>query len=200
MNFLAHLYLSGTSEELLIGNFIGDSVKGRDYNNYPKKVKEGILLHRKIDSFTDQHPQVAISKDRIRKDYHKYSPVIIDVYYDHFLALHWEKYHAKPLKEYVAEIYKLLDSNQHTFPQRTQYMVGFMITYNWLGNYQTIGGIKQALIGLGRRAKFASNMENAYKNLLHDYDELDHDFEVFFPELVSYVESLGYSITAANMG
>ena len=92
MNFLSHLYLAGNSEGLIIGNFIADSVKGSAYNNFSKEIQQGLILHRKIDSFTDSHPVVEQSKQRLRAKYKKYSSVIVDIYYDHYLAINWKKY------------------------------------------------------------------------------------------------------------
>jgi len=194
MNFLAHLYLSGTSKELIIGNFIGDSVKGRDLKHYAKKVQEGIVLHRKIDFFTDHHSIVERSKRRIRKDFRKYAPVIIDVFYDHFLASNWEEYSKEALNNYVKNTYRLLQQNSESFPERAQFMLPFMISQNWIENYKTIGGIKKALTGLAGRARFKSNMELAHISLEREYKGLGEDFQLFFPELIDYVESLGYPI------
>ena len=198
MNFLAHLYLSGTSEGLIIGNFIGDSVKGRDLNRYAKKVQEGIILHRKIDFFTDHHPIAERSKKRIRKEFRKYAPVIIDVFYDHFLATNWDIYSKEALNNYVKNTYQLLEQNSASFPERAQYMLPFMITQNWIENYKTIEGIKKALTGLASRTRFKSNMELAHNSLEKEYKELDKDFKLFFPELIDYVESLGYPIRKAH--
>src|SRR5882757_7102043 len=111
MNFLAHLYLSGNNEEILMGNFIGDHVKGNQLNSYPAKMRQGILLHRYIDTFTDSHFIMMQSKDRIRAYYRKYTPVITDVYYDHFLAANWKNYSDESLEEFAARIYRLLKKN-----------------------------------------------------------------------------------------
>ena len=89
MNFLSHLYLAGDSEELIIGNFIADAVKGSAFNQFSPGIQKGIVLHRKIDTFTDSHPVVELSKQRLRERYKKYASVIIDIYYDHYLAKNW---------------------------------------------------------------------------------------------------------------
>ena len=200
MNFLAHLYLSGACEELIIGNFIGDSVKGRNFQCYPKKVREGIILHRNIDCFTDKHRIVERSKKRIRKDFSKYTPVIIDVFYDHFLAKNWGRYATQPLHGFVKSTYQLLQKNSTSFPERTQYMLPYMISQNWLENYQYMDGIRKALTGLAGRARFKSNMEVAHKALEEHYELMEKDFTQFFPELITYVESLGYPVTKVHLG
>ncbi|MBP6827851.1 MAG: hypothetical protein KA165_14915 [Saprospiraceae bacterium] len=92
MNHLAHCFLSFNDEDLLLGNFIGDFVKGNDWKKYPEKVQQGILLHRTIDSYTDNHPMTDRSVTRVRPYAGRYSPPFTDILYDHLLAIHWEKY------------------------------------------------------------------------------------------------------------
>ena len=92
MNYLAHLFLAGTHPEMILGNFIADHVKGSDVLNYSENTRKGISMHRAIDTFTDQHPVVKQSISRLRTDFRKYSGVIVDMYYDHYLSAHWDEY------------------------------------------------------------------------------------------------------------
>ena len=108
MNFLAHIYLSGDTNEILIGNFIGDYVKGNDYLKYPTNIGKGILLHRKIDAFTDKHSVTKSCKTFINPKYRKFSGIVIDIFYDHFLATNWEQYSSVPLKEFAIRKYNIL--------------------------------------------------------------------------------------------
>jgi acyl carrier protein phosphodiesterase len=92
MNFLAHLHLSGNNPNIMLGNFMGDFVKGKSYRQqYEPEIIKGIELHRSIDEFTDSHPVVTESKNRLRPTYRHYSGVIVDVFYDHFLAANWNQ-------------------------------------------------------------------------------------------------------------
>jgi len=101
MNYLAHAYLSGGSDEVLIGNFIGDSVKGKQYLNYRAQVQEGILIHRQIDFFTDNHALVKQCAGHFRQAYGRYSGIVTDVIFDHFLAKYWETWSVIPFPEFV---------------------------------------------------------------------------------------------------
>ena len=92
MNFLAHVFLSGSDEHLILGNLIADAVKGRQFDNYNINVQKGILLHRYIDKFTDTHPIVKQSKQRLENDYKRYSGIIVDIFYDHFLSANFKTY------------------------------------------------------------------------------------------------------------
>jgi len=188
MNFLAHAYLSGDSEELLIGNFIADAVKGSAINNYSGKIKEGILLHRSIDAFTDSHPVVRTSIERLRPDYHKYSGVLVDIFYDHFLAKNWNRHSNIELKVFAARVYSIMQNNYAQLPQRSQQLLPYMIRFDWLTNYAHLEGIQRVLNGMSRRTTFVSNMEKAVKNLVNNYAEFEAEFNAFFPELLQHSE------------
>lgn len=187
MNYLAHLFLSGDSEELMVGNFIADSVKGGDLSRYSKGVQEGIIMHRRIDSYTDRHPVTAKSKLRLRPVYHKYAGVIVDIYYDHFLAANWDDYAAIPLEKYARSTYRILLKHIRIFPKRSVRFYGYMTAYNVLVNYGKTEGIKKVMQGMARRARFDSGMEHATNELLKDYALYGQEFKEFFPELVKEV-------------
>jgi len=188
MNYLAHLYLSGTSEDLLIGNFIADSVKGKQYEQHPEEVQKGILLHRKIDTFTDQHPVVEKSKARLRSKYHKYAGVIVDIYYDHFLAVHWDEHSSLSLADYAQTIYTLLGNKIDMLPEKSAMFYGYMKRYDILNAYAKIEGVNQVLYGMSRRATFVSNMELATDELQEHYQLFEEEFRKFFAELKWFVE------------
>src|SRR5688572_22768153 len=130
MNFLAHLYLSGNDEQLMVGHFIADSVKGSTYNNYPDGIKRGILLHRAIDNYSDHHPVFGKSVERLRPGYRKYAGVIVDIFYDHFLAKNWKDYSEKPLDVYAAEVHTLMLKNVVHFPQKSLLFLKYAIRTN----------------------------------------------------------------------
>ncbi|MFT7071738.1 ACP phosphodiesterase [Patiriisocius sp. Uisw_017] len=190
MNYLAHIYLSGTSDGVIIGNFIADGIKGKKYKKYPQEIQKGILLHRRIDTFTDSHPIVRQSTKRLHKKYSHYSGVIVDILYDHFLAKNWQQYSEQPLAEYVADFYNLLVSNFEILPTRIQRMMPYMISNNWLLNYATISGISNVLEGMNVRTKNISKMNFAVIELEQFYTEFDAEFTEFFKELIDYSKQL----------
>jgi acyl carrier protein phosphodiesterase len=188
MNFLAHAFLARKSERLLVGNFIGDFVKGNQYEQYHPVIIAGILLHRKIDEFTDNHPIFKRSRKRIRDKYRHYSGVIIDLFYDHFLAKNWNAYANEPLEDFADQVYRIMRNHFDTIPARAKNMLPYMIKYNWLVNYATIEGIDQSLKGISKRTNHVSGMENASHDLLLNYREFDRDFSEFFPEIIAFTE------------
>jgi acyl carrier protein phosphodiesterase len=189
MNFLAHIYLSGDDEELMIGNFIADFVKGRKKDDYPDRIRKGIELHRMIDDFTDHHEITERSKVRLRKKYGKYSGVIVDLYYDHFLAANFSEYHETSLKDFSQQTYRTLQNHFDILPEGVHYFLPFMIERNWLLNYATIEGIGRALTGLSMRVSFENKMSEASGDLELNYEAFLSDFKQFFPELINFVKT-----------
>lgn len=186
MNFLAHIYLSGEDEGVIIGNFIADGIKGKKYDAFPPSIKKGILLHRAIDSYTDKHPIVKQSTARLHKNYGHYSGVIVDILYDHFLAKNWSNYSKIPLSEYVEKFYELLRKNFEILPSRIQRMMPIMIDQNWLLSYASTEGIAKILSQMNLRTKGKSKMNLAILELETYYEEFEAEFKAFFSELITF--------------
>ncbi len=153
MNYLAHIYLSGDDDELKIGNFIADSVKGREFISYPGRIQKGIILHRAIDTYTDSHLTFRKSVSRLFPVYSHYSRVIVDILYDHFLAINWNNYSEVPLEKYVSGFYLLLDENFDVLPKEVQQFLPYMKNDNWLLNYASLEGIEKILYQMNQRTK-----------------------------------------------
>ena len=188
MNLLAHIHLSGNSEEIMIGNFIGDFIKGKNFEPYSNGFKTGILLHRHIDFFTDTHEVVSASKSILYPRYHKYAGVMVDIFYDHFLARNWEKYHPEPLEKFAADFYASISRWEKILPLQVRQFLPYMVKNNWLVNYRKLEGIQRSLSGMSRRAKFISGMENGVEDMKLHYDEFNAHFNSFYPELLASVQ------------
>ncbi|MFL0092698.1 ACP phosphodiesterase [Tenacibaculum maritimum] len=186
MNFLAHLYLSANNTNIMVGNFIADHLKGNKFTHYSQEIQQGIKLHRAIDTFTDKHPTVRKSKRRLHPRYRHYDGVIIDIFYDHYLAKNWHLYSAIPLNLYTQSIYHLLQTNTSILPERTQELLPYMISYDWLYNYQFLDGIAKVLNGMNKRTKGRSQMNLAINDLKDLYAEFESDFTLFFKELQEF--------------
>ncbi len=185
MNYLAHLLLSGEDRQVVIGNFMGDYIKGSLDNSYSPNITKGIRLHRLIDSYTDSHEVTLRSKQRLHKKYGHFKGIIIDIFYDHFLAKLWNNYHQESLKDFASRNYALLDKSKDILPDGAQYMLPFMIKHNWLVNYSSIEGIQKTLNGMSQRTKHPSEMEHAVEDLQLHYGDFEKDFVSFFPEIQS---------------
>jgi acyl carrier protein phosphodiesterase len=188
LNYLAHLFLAGSHPEMILGNFIADHVKGKEILNYPETVRKGIVMHRAIDTYTDQHPVVKQSIARLRNDFHKYAGVIVDMYYDHFLSAQWDEYSHTDIHEFTKTRYDTLNSFHAILPARSARLLFYMERQNWLLSYANLDGMQQAFNGMSRRTTFISNMEFAVANLKSGYTEFGDEFRLFFPDLQSYVQ------------
>ncbi|MBU0942323.1 MAG: DUF479 domain-containing protein [Bacteroidetes bacterium] len=187
MNFLAHIYLSGSSDLLKIGNFMADGIRGNQFANYPEEVQKGIMLHRAIDTFTDAHPIFRESTKKLHSRYHHYAGVIVDVFYDHFLAKNWSSYSEENLVEYIERFYQSLRDNPTILSPRTSGFMDVMFRENWLLSYKTINGIKHILTQMDRRTKNQSKMQFATEELIEFYADFEKEFTLFFEELRAYV-------------
>lgn len=194
MNYLAHFYLAGDDEGLIVGNLLADYVKGNKYTHLPENIQRGIILHRNIDDFTDNHNQVEKTKSRLRAKYRKYAPVISDVFYDFILGSNWHEYSDSDLQNFSAEVYKTLESHLEIMPMQAQMTVAYMAKNDWLYNYSNYFGIEMALKGLSRRARFETNMHEAVADLKAHRPEIEKEFRPFFEDIQSYVKELTLKI------
>ncbi len=188
MNFLAHIYLSGDSMEILIGNFIGDYVKGKNLTGYPDEVKQGIMLHRKIDSFTDSHSITRSSKKIIAEKYGLYAGIVVDIYYDHFLSANWDLYSEMPLREYIHDRYRLLDSGFSIFPAGVKSWFPYFIKSNWLETYIHFEGLNMVFKRMSYRTSLPDHSDYAVNQLKENYDFLKENFIEFFADMREMVQ------------
>ena len=199
MNFLAHLYLSGNSNELKIGNFIGDAVKGKTYLDFPPEIKRGIILHRAIDTFTDKHEIVLESKLRLRKCYGKHAGVVVDIFYDHFLSVDWQKFSDVAISDFIKESYILLIQNYFVLPGKVQKYFPFMVVNNWLEKYGHVKGIERVLNGMSKYSSLPSSTKEGIEVFTSQYKLFRNDFNHFFPLLIDMVhKEYGVCFTKAG--
>lgn len=190
MNFLAHIYLSGDDEMIKIGNFMADGIRGKDYLKFGEGIKTGILLHRQIDTFTDSHAIFRKSKHRLHENYGHYAGVITDIFYDHFLAKNWNKYSEIALNDYVAQFYESLLRNENVLTEKTKQLLPHIIKGNWLLSYSSVKGIENILFQMNNRVKTNVKLQDATKELQLHYSNFEIEFELFFNELINFVNQL----------
>lgn len=198
MNFLAHIFLSFNDKEITVGNFIADSIRGNKFDHLPPKVQKGIKLHRSIDTYTDSHPIPKLSSKRLHANYSHYSRVIVDIYYDHFLAKNWAFYSDIPLDIFVDNFYDLLEDHYAILPDGTKRMMPHMIADNWIFNYSKMDGIAKVLNGMNRRTKNRSKMNFAIIDLEEHYEAFEREFTSFFDELIVFSKERYLSLIKNN--
>lgn len=189
MNFLAHVFLSGSNIPLSVGNLIADRIKGNRYTNYDPIIQKGIVLHREIDAFTDSHPYFKKSTTLLFPKYRHYSRVIIDMFYDHFLAVNWSEFHQTPLNVFSQDFYNVLQQYSNEFPEDIQRLLYYLVRDDWFMAYQSIEGLDGILKKMATRTRFESKMDMASKDLEIHYVQLQENFFIFMPDLITFVKS-----------
>lgn len=189
MNFLAHFFLSCDSEALLLGNFLADYVDNAAVRGYPAAIQEGVQLHRKIDSYTDTHPEVLRGVRRLYDKHGKYAPVVVDVFYDYFLAINWPAYSEQPLAEFTQGVYRILEKNIGMMPGELRQRLPHMIADDWLQAYGSHNGIDYTFYRMKRRVSRPEYLEGALDSLIRDFEPLNEEFNRFFPDVIGFVKS-----------
>lgn len=190
MNYLAHLYLAEDSPESLLGNLLGDFIKGWSTDAYCDEIKKGIQLHKQVDRYTDFHPVVRESKRLISPVNRRYAGIIIDVFYDHFLAKNWSEYSSVPLEDFTVKVYKALQDNEAILPDSIKQVLPSLIGRNLLMSYAELNGISATLQRLSNRLKRENSLASALEDLTANYKQIEEDFYQFFPDLIDYVKTL----------
>lgn len=158
--------------------------------SYPATWLEGIKLHRRVDAYTDQHPVVIQSRNRISPKRRRYAGIIVDLAYDHFLASHWQNYHPRNLNAFKKICYRELATQRPALPDTCQWLIPHLINGDWLASYQAIKGVSSALNGIARRyeKRFQrlTPLENSAEEIEAQWDGLYADFREFMPQLLNY--------------
>jgi acyl carrier protein phosphodiesterase len=186
MNFLAHLYLAKPTAESRIGNMLGDFVTPDMDPQFSPEIQKGIAMHRAVDRFTDSHPIVRISQQRIDKRFRHLKGIMVDIFYDHFLAKNWQQYSDVPLEEFAREVYTQFTEHYAILPPKMQRMMPIMIRGNWLVTYRELRGIRWVLKGMSGRLSSPNLLGEGIVELKKNYSELEADFFEFFEELRTF--------------
>jgi len=190
MNFLAHLHLGGPSPQQMLGSLYGDFVKGSLDDRFPPQLEAGIRLHRAIDRFTDSHPLVLGALARFPRERRRYAGIILDVFFDHCLARHWQDYHPEPLSAFTGRVYGVLRRTPD-LPGRLAAIAPLMIEHDWLGSYQEFEVLGRVLQGISRRLSRPEGLQGALPELRALYPTLLEDFRAFYPQLQVFAEQWG---------
>lgn len=193
MNYLAHLYLAEDSDESLLGNLLGDFVKGHLGNEYSPEIIKGIKTHRKVDAYTDSNEKFLACKKLFRPDRRRFAGIIVDLCFDHFLAKNWSQYSNVELIKFTNRVYELLISREDTLPEKLRDRLPTMIEEDWLGSYRNLDGVALALYRISKRISIrfrkAQSIEGGIEDINSNYEALEYNFKIFFPELISFVDN-----------
>ncbi|MFQ3341355.1 MAG: acyl carrier protein phosphodiesterase [Flavobacteriaceae bacterium] len=189
MNFLAHVYLSENNLPIPVGNLIADRVKGKGVADFSPMIQKGIFLHRRIDNFTDRHKLFKECVPLLFPTYRHYSRVIVDMYFDHFLAANWTIYHLKTLEYFTTEFYIALQKEAENLPKKIQKFTAAIIRYNWFKHYKTISGLKLMLMQMEQRTQFSSKLSASTPQLKENYTYFHDHFSEFMTEVIEFTKN-----------
>lgn len=188
MNWLAHVLLSEPTSAFRIGNLLPDLMSASELATTPALFQRGIACHRSIDTFTDRHPIFRRSVQRISTSYRRFAPILVDVFYDHFLSISWERHWPQPLEAFLTDLYTSFDQQRDQLPATVFGHLHQMRTQNWLGSYQDMAGVRLTLERISRRFQRRVELSPAVAELEQNYENLRVDFTEFFLELRAHVE------------
>jgi acyl carrier protein phosphodiesterase len=199
MNFLFHMLLSGSDEQILIGNFMGDFVKGPLAHRFPERIRLGVSLHRRIDSFAGRNEQFQQSRLRLDRHYGLYRGVLVDLFYDHYLVREWDLWSDEPLDCYLTRTRAIIEGRKNELPERMHPLVPYIFD-ELLPSYGEVGGIGRALERMSKRVKRANPLAGGEVELLRHSDGLQSDFHGFMPLARSFAEEIITAETAPKTG
>lgn len=194
MNYLAHVFLAEDNEESKLGNFLGDFVKGRLKDQYSPGIIKGIKTHRKIDLFTDSHKVVKDSRKLIGPQRRRWGGAIVDIFFDHFLTKHWSKYSKNNLDEFVLDFYESLKKFNNSVHNNLNFNFEKLVEKDWMRKYENIDGLELVFSKLSTRVKTKNPLAGSEQELVNNYNDLENNFLVFFPQVIEYVNSIRDSI------
>ena len=190
MNYLSHLFLSENNEESIIGNLLGDFVKGKLTDNFSAGILKGIKTHRKVDSYTDKHPVVRETRRLISDERKKYAGVLVDIFFDHFLSVYWDSYSDTDYEEFIDSTYFILLKYRDIYPETGKILIPRIVEKDWLRKYRSFDGLKLVFERMTLRVKRQNPLVGSEAELLENYSAIEKNFELFFPDLIKYVEEI----------
>jgi acyl carrier protein phosphodiesterase len=186
MNYLAHAFLAESSEEFLIGSFIGDFVKGPVRKRFTAGIVDGILFHRQTDTFADNHHLTRISRRLFSQQRRRFAGIILDICYDHFLSKHWPSYADVDLAGFIERVYGILERHRNKLPAKLQSALPRMVQQNWLACYGTLSGVDTTLNRIAQRISRENSLAGSINEVKGHYSRLEDNFLAFFPDLIDF--------------
>lgn len=192
MNFLAHSFLSPKNDLIRLGNTFGDFVKGKKMLGVNPDLVKGVRLHRFIDDYTDNHPLVQKAILVFKPYFGRFSGIIVDMVFDHYLAKNWKLFSNEKLEVYVQDLFVIYESNRPFLTDKINQVAPVMKMQQWLLKYQTIEGLAEILEQMSRRIGNRVLLHEAIPVIIENEVHLGELFNRFFKELQA--ASVNYKI------
>lgn len=198
MNYLAHLALADGSDDSIVGNFLGDFVKGRPEGRFAPAVVRGIRLHRRLDTYTDTHPVVIRAVGRLPREHRRVAWIAVDMAFDHFLARDWSRYQSRDFAAFREHAYAVLGARMDIMPPRARRITPRLIDGDWLGSYAEIEGVADALQNMSRRLSRPNALAETADDIRCAYDGLESDFHAFWPDAKDFAAAEARRLRSAS--
>ncbi len=189
MNFLAHLHLAEAAPESVLGNLLGDFVKGYPWDDrFPRSVWKGIVEHRAVDAFTDAHPEWQKSRALLPKRLRRFAGIVVDIYYDHFLHRNWERFSPNEgIEDFIERVHSQLRERLYLVEEEPAEIIEMMIQERWLATYRTLEGVDETLKRVSKRSEILHPIFEAARDLEGHLPEMEGHFLAFYPDLIQHV-------------
>lgn len=188
MNHFAHLVLSQPTVESTVGNLLGDFARGVDTGSLSAPVHAGLLNHRAVDRFTDNHPIVLEMRQSFSRRRRRFAGIALDIYFDHLLLQHWDRFERRPLDELISAFYQRMQDGQELMPGADMRRVTRrMVDYDWFGSYRELDAVAESLDRVASRIRFNNRFDNAIEELRRNQRLIEQGFLEFYPDLQRHV-------------
>ena len=187
MNYLAHFHLAWPDEDLLAGGLEGDYFKGPLQQQLPSGLERGVRLHRAIDAYTDQHPELAELRAAFGPELRRYAGILVDLSFDHFLSVHWQRYSEESLDDFNRSVYRGLNTRRHHFSPAARRMLDRLVQHDLLGRYTEWESIPASASHIGERFSRGNPFLGIEGQLSAMRPHLERTFVSFYPQLQDFV-------------
>ncbi|MHA2708150.1 acyl carrier protein phosphodiesterase [Vibrio owensii] len=186
MNFLAHLHIADHCNSHLMGNLLGDFVKGDPSKQYQTDISNGIKLHRFVDRITDHHVLVEECKPHFTGVARRFAPIALDMFWDHCLAKHWRTFSPQSLDSFVRYAYSEVNKQiSDDLPPRFLMLHSRMWSGGWLQSYQDLENIEFALHRMSQRSPRMADLTTTFEVLDNEYEQLEAKFAALYRDVLS---------------
>ncbi|MEX1228373.1 MAG: ACP phosphodiesterase [Marinobacter sp.] len=186
MNHLAHLFLARPTVESRVGNLLGDFAQGLDVKSLAAPVKAGLINHRKVDAYTDSHPDVIACKRLFSSQRRRFAGVALDVLYDHYLLRHWDIFTNLSRQAFIGSVYRDLEAGRYLMPPKMAAATAHMIDHDWFNSYTDLENIGYALDRIAGRIRFRNDFGGIIEEIRAHDAVLEEHFLSFFPGLLKF--------------
>lgn len=187
MNYLAHLYFSDSEPLAWAGSLMGDFLKGPLPENVDPQLLKHLQLHRKIDTFAHENEHFQASCKRLASHYRFGRGILVDVFYDHFLACQWSDFSDQSLEDFSHNVYEGLTGCRQLLPAGLKSLLPRMVRDNWLVSYREETVVGTVLGSLERRLRHRLPLARGIEDLQMQRDALEADFTAFLSDANEFV-------------